>query len=111
MVTGTVVAERELLCSLKGGSERRRCRVQVFLPELTEPSQISPRLDGGAASCRVAFDGVAIPPIEVHGIDSVHALGLAIDIDRHLRSFAAKYDFYWATGEPYFEAGDAGDEG
>jgi hypothetical protein len=40
---------------------------------------------------------------DVHGIDPIHALAQAAAIDGYLRAMTSRYDFYWLTGEPYFE--------
>jgi hypothetical protein len=64
------------------------------------------KFDAGAAACTIQLEGDVMRHVEVHGIDSLHALSQALDIDPLLRGLSDKYDFYWATGEPYFD--DAG---
>ncbi|MBB5944507.1 hypothetical protein GGR64_004119 [Xanthomonas arboricola] len=49
--------------------------------------------------------GVAEPDVEIHGIDGVHALSQAADVDSLLKVVAKKngYQLFWTSGEPYFE--------
>jgi hypothetical protein len=37
------------------------------------------------------------------GADSIQALQLAVDVDRVLRRLSKHYDFYFPTGEAYFD--------
>jgi len=60
-------------------------------------------MDEGAAICTVHFDGLDEGSFDAHGIDPIHALAQAANIDGYLRAMTGKYDFYWPTGEPYFE--------
>ncbi|MGH8354289.1 MAG: hypothetical protein ACRERY_12300, partial [Pseudomonas sp.] len=98
-----VIAKRELLYSLKGESTRRKLIVNIGAPYLLEKETVGFNFDPGAAGCTIEFDGLIERSIEVHGIDLIHALQLAADIDQYLKGMQSKYDFYWSTGEPYFE--------
>ncbi len=53
---------------------------------------------------RIVFEGIDVDDMEVYGADSVQALALATNIDGILRGMAKKFDFFWPTGEPYFDA-------
>jgi hypothetical protein len=97
------VAERELLFSLKGESQRHPLVVRVGYPYLLDKTNANFAFDVGAAGCTISFDGLDATPAQLHGIDSLHALALAVDIDRHLRGMSKDYNFYWSTGEAYFE--------
>ena len=98
-----VIAERKLLYSLKSGHDRRELTIRVGLPQRIEKETVSFRADDDAAVCTVEFDGLNESDIDVYGSDSLHALALAVDIDPCLRSMSKKYDFYWPSGEPYFD--------
>lgn len=96
------IAERNLCFSLKGKHERKTFAVRVSAPRLVDDSA-NFSFDDGAAVCTIEFNGLNESSFEVHGIDSIHALALAVDIDTHLKGMSKKYDFYWLTGEPYFD--------
>jgi hypothetical protein len=98
------IAERELLYSLKGKSTRQRLVVRISAPYLVDGSMVNFKFDPGTAGCTIEFDGLPDSLVEhVYGADSVQALALAADIDSYLQGMSKKYDFYWVTGEPYFE--------
>lgn len=98
-----VIAKRKLLYSIKGESTQREFTVNIGAPYLLEKELVSFNCDPGAASCTIEFDGLRERSIEVHGIDLLHALQMAVDIDPYLKGMQNKYNFYWSTGEPYFE--------
>jgi len=100
------VMHRNLLYSLRGQSERLPFIVRIGAPRPLEAGTARFSFDAGAAACTVQLEGDVTTQVEVHGIDSLHALSQALDIDPLLRGLSDKYDFYWATGEPYFD--DAG---
>jgi len=97
------VAQRELLYSLKGGKDRRRLVIRVGAPREVNRLAADVAFDEGASICTIEFDGLDIGSIDVHGIDPLHALSLATDVDSYLRGLTATHDFFWPTGEPYFE--------
>jgi hypothetical protein len=98
-----VIAERKLLYSSKGQNERRQFAIQISAPSLTKAGSKPFPMDEGAASCGVHFEGLEGLDFEVHGIDAIHALAQATNIDEYLRPMTTKYDFYWLSGDPYFE--------
>jgi hypothetical protein len=57
--------------------------------------------------CKIVFDGLPEDELEIYGTDSMQALSLATDIEEVLSRLSKRYDFFWATGEPYFEAGSS----
>lgn len=97
------IAKRELLYSPKGESIRRKFVIKIGMPYPLEKGMVAFKFDPGAAGCTIEFAGLLESSIEVHGIDSLHALTLAVDVDPYLKGMKNKYDFYWTTGEPYFE--------
>ncbi|MHB8474177.1 MAG: hypothetical protein ACYDC8_15275 [Gammaproteobacteria bacterium] len=98
------IAERELLYSLKGASARNKFVVRISAPYLIEENTVNFKFHPGAAACQIEFDGLPESLVEeVHGVDSIQALALAANVDPYLKGLEKKYDFYWITGEPYFE--------
>jgi hypothetical protein len=89
-----VVAERKLLYSQKGGSERKELTIRVGKPYLDKD---------GIARCPVEWDGLFEDFADMAGADLLHALHLAADVDSMLSKLRNKYDFFWDSGEPYFE--------
>lgn len=89
------IAERKLLFSPRGSSVRNELIVRIGQPYLDEK---------GVARCPVEWEGLFESPADIYGADLIHALKLAVDIDSMLaRLQKSKYDFYWPTGEPYFD--------
>jgi hypothetical protein len=102
MADKNIVAERSLLFSAIGDGCRNEFTVKITAPCLVGEGAVGFAFDRGAAYCSIEFCGMDEPSISVHGIDSLHALAQAVDIDHVLKGLGAKYCFYWATGEPYF---------
>ncbi len=88
------IAERRLAFSKKGSGVKKELVVRIGKPYIE---------DDGTARCSCEWDGLFENYADVAGIDSLHALQLAADIDSMLRKLRDKYDFYWSSGEPYFE--------
>ena len=98
------IAERELLYSLKGGATRQKLVVRISAPYLVDEGMVKFKFDPGTAGCTIEFDGLPEGLTEeVFGADSVQALALAADIDPYLRGMRKKFDFFWLSGEPYFD--------
>lgn len=102
-----VIAKRELLYSLKGEDERKSLSVKVFAPHLVEEGTVNFKFSSGTACCVITFEEIE-EQIELVGMDSLQALQLVSNVDRYIALFGKRYDFYWATGEPYFDAELAG---
>jgi len=100
---GETVAKRQLIFSLKGDGVRHKVTVRVHKPFEVQPGDVSFDFSAGTACCRVEFDGLDEPDYLAHGADTLQALALAVDIDPILRGMSKKYDFYFDTGEDYFE--------
>ncbi|WOS41135.1 hypothetical protein [Xanthomonas rydalmerensis] len=102
---GELIAERALLFSEASGSDLNELKVQIFSPTFADLTGLNAKLDQGAAICVVRFLGIAEPDVEIHGIDGVHALSQAADVDSLLKVVAKKngYQLFWTSGEPYFE--------
>ena len=101
MSTTPIIAERYLVYSDKGSDLRREFVVRVRAPQLITKADFN--FDPGAATCDVEFDGISIKPITMHGVDTLHAVAQAVDLDKLLGEMSRKFDFFWPSGEPYFE--------
>jgi hypothetical protein len=99
-----IIGTRRLLFSLKGHSARNRFVVCVSEPyELAEGAVEFP-FSAGAAGCVIGFEGLDERDMVVYGADTIQALAIAVDsLEKYLRRLSKKYDFYFETGEPYFE--------
>ncbi len=88
------IAERVILYTSKDDFDQKRLTIKIGVPYLNEE---------GIAKCPVKWDGLFEEYSDVYGIDLIHALNLATDIDSLLRKLSDRYNFYWETGEPYFD--------
>jgi hypothetical protein len=104
------IAERRLTFTQKGGSDRKPLWIRIYAPQAVAPSSVTFAVDADTARCVVEFDG--LPEVArqawgadstVFGADSIQALQLVVDVDRVLRRLSQHYDFYFPTGEPYFD--------
>lgn len=85
--------------------ERADFTIRIKGPYLLEKAKVDFNFDEGAAFCTIEFDGLGEGAIEVTGIDGIHALALATDdLDKYLKGMCNRYEFFWPTGEPYFDA-------
>ena len=100
----TVIAERRLLFSIKGQTERKPLTIRIHVPRPVEPGSVSWKPDHDTAVCLVEFDGIPDETLgETYGADSIQALQLAADIEPTLKRLSKRYDFYFPTGEGYFD--------
>jgi len=100
----TVIAERKLLFAIKGQTPRKSFVIRIHAPRPVEPGSVSWKPDGETASCVVEFVGIpGVTPTETYGADSIQALRLASDIEPTLKRLSMHYDFYFPTGEGYFD--------
>lgn len=88
------IAERRLLYSLKDSAVRKELIIRIGVPYTDET---------GIVKCPVEWDGLFENFADIGGMDSLHALHLATDVDSLLKKLQNKYDFFWEDGEPYFE--------
>jgi len=51
-----------------------------------------------------------VSSFDVYGMDSLQAVNMASNIDAVLERLGKKYDFYWSSGEPYFDDDNTGPE-
>jgi hypothetical protein len=98
------IAERSLVFCEKGSPERKPLLIRIFAPRPVDPNSDLYRSDADISSCVVEFDGIPDANLgEVYGADSIQALQLAVDIEPVLKRLSERYDFYFPTGEGYFE--------
>jgi hypothetical protein len=98
------IAERELMYSLRDDHERKQFTVRVFAPFAVEPGTVNFEICNGVAGCKYELDGLPEKITDTcYGADSIQALQLATNVDGILRMWAKKYNFYFPTGEGYFE--------
>lgn len=97
------IAERRLLYSLKGSSVRKALVVRISAPYVVDENMIGHPVAEGVAGCSVEFDGLSGESFDVYGTDTLQAVNMASNIEAVLERLSKKYDFYWPTGEPYFD--------
>lgn len=103
-MTETPIAERHLLFSARGETERKPLVIRIFAPRPVDPSSVSFKVATGTAVCSVEFDGIPDDTQgDTYGADSLQALQLAADIEPVLKRLSKRYDFYYPTGEGYFD--------
>ena len=101
--TQRYIAERKLLFSKKGGDKRSEVAIRITEPYILRQQDVELPVDGLVASCRISFDGLDEAESVVYGMDSLQAVNLASNIEAVIKRLSNKYDFFWITGEPYFE--------
>ena len=98
------IAERHLLFCAKGETERKPLVIRIFAPRPVDPAAVSVEVAPGTAVCAVEFDGIPDETLgDTYGADSLQALQLAADIEPVLKRLSRHYDFYFPTGEGYFD--------
>ena len=98
------IAERRLYWSLKGANIRSEFIIKIGTPFVVTPGSVEFSLSEDAGGCTVEFEGFPIAFEETtYGADTVQALQLAADVDPILMRLSDRYDFFFPTGEGYFE--------
>ncbi len=98
------VAERKLNYAVQGDGTRKGVTVRIGLPYLVEASAVNFAVDEDTAGCVVSINGLPEEIIETYyGADLLQALQLAADIEPLIQRLSKKYDFFFPSGEPYFE--------
>jgi hypothetical protein len=101
------IAERKLLFSQKGSTQRRELIIRIGQPYLLEKGRVNFEFHEGAAGCPVDFAGLDEDHShEAYGADSLQALQLAVNVERVLETLSKKYDLFFPSGEPYFEVSE-----
>ena len=90
--------------SEKGKTERKPLVIRVFAPRLVDPASVPFQVAPGTAVCTVEFDGIPDETLgDTYGVDLLQALQLASDVEPVLKRLSKRYDFYFPTGEGYFD--------
>lgn len=97
------VAERTLLFSENNAQAKKKVTIKVSEPFIATKDDVNFTVDGVVSGCHVEIEGLNQPGFDLYGMDSLQAINLASDIDPLLKRLSDKYDFFWITGEPYFE--------
>lgn len=97
------IAERRLLFSEKNSDTRREFAIRVTAPYVIQQQDVKFPVDGTMAGCHVEIDGLNERDFDVYGMDSLQAINMASDIEPLLKRLSSRYDFFWITGEPYFD--------
>ncbi len=97
------IADRKLLVSEKGNRARKEVIIKISDPYIVQQGDVKFPVDGIISGCHVEIDGLDEQGFDLYGMDSIQAINLASNLDPLLEKMSAKYDFFWLTGEPYFE--------
>lgn len=97
------IAARELRVRAKGTHDFSALTIRVSAPALLDDASRFGDDGQSAAACTLEFVGVPSLAMKVHGMDTLQALSNALSVDGILRKFEERYDFFWPSGEPYFD--------
>ncbi len=97
------IAERKLLYSKKGGSERKDFSIRISKPFVVDENMAKPPIEKGFVGCNVEIVGLDEKYPTVYGADSLQAVNLASNMEPFLERLQKRYDIYWVDGNPYFE--------
>ena len=89
--------------SRKNDGVRKKLTVGIFAPKVVAQDKVPFPVDGVMSICHVDMEGLDEHGFDVYGADSMQAVNLASDIETVVKRLSDKYDFFWVTGEPYFE--------
>jgi hypothetical protein len=89
------IAERKLIVKVKETGERKELTIRIGMPYWIPDEEI--------AACPVEWDGLFERVADAKGIDLLQAIQLASNIDPMLKILQNKYDFFWPSGEGYFD--------
>jgi hypothetical protein len=87
------IAERKLLAESKETGLRKDVVVRIGVPYWVEENEM--------AACPIEWDGLIDKVADAPGIDLLHALQVASNIDPMINILRDQYTFYWASGEIY----------
>lgn len=91
----TWIAERRLIVEIIATGERKDLTIRIGMPYWLPNEDF--------ASCPIEWEGLFDRVADAKGIDLVQALQQASDIDSMLERLRTKYNFYWPSGEGYFD--------
>ena len=96
------LAERNVVAERIEDGQRTDITFRVGVPYWVEGEDF--------AYCPWEVDGLLEKVADAAGTDTLQALQLASNIDGFLAAFKDKYNFYWPTGESYFDHDVSGGE-
>jgi len=97
------IAERKLFFSEKNSQITKETIIKISEPFVVTENDVKFPVDGVTSGCHVEIEGLNENGFTLYGMDSLQAINLASNIDPLLEKLGDKYDFFWSTGEPYFE--------
>ena len=97
------IAERHLWFTKKGEEARNRLTIGICAPVVVAQKEVNYPVDGVMSRCRVEMEGLNEHSFYVVGTDSLQAINLASNIESVIQRLSDDYEFFWASGEPYFE--------
>lgn len=103
MTSKDSIPVRKLLFRRRGEQLLQPLVIRIRGPYLVRASKVKFKFDEGTSGCMIHFSGLCEDDVEVFGIDKLHALSLAVDVDPYLKGMSKKYEFFWESGDPYFD--------
>ena len=101
------IAERKLLYSLKGSDAKCVLTIRIDATYSVEQEMVDFPIGEGLVGCHIETEGLEKEYMhEAYGVDEIQAINIASNIEPLLERLSKKYDFYWLSGEPYFEEQD-----
>ena len=98
------IAERQLLYSSKDSVERHPITVRILQPTVVDATDVTFLVAPSTGECIVEVHGLPKPVSErYYGADTLQALQLAADVEPLLKRFTREFDFFFPTGEGYFD--------
>ncbi len=98
------IAERKLLYSSKGSTAKSELTIRIYAPYAVEQEMVDFTIGEGLVGCHIETEGLEREySHEAYGVDEIQAINIASNIEPLLERLSKKYDFYWLSGEPYFE--------
>ena len=101
------IAERKLIFSPKDSDVRAEVTIGIGPPFLVTNGMVDfPVPKEGYSACHVGIVGLDEKCQDVYGIDSLQAVSLAAGAaEALLKRLSKKYDFFFLSGELYFDGG------
>lgn len=97
------IAGRVLYFSEKGVTSRKKVIVKVSSPQPIDQATVKFPVTDDMAVCHVELEGLNEYSFDVYGMDSLQAINMASDVEAVLKRLSNKYDFFWSSGDPYFD--------
>lgn len=97
------IAKRRLRAVSKADGQETVVTIKVSRPALSALAPGGGSANPDEAYCWVDFEGTEQPALKVYGADELQALELASNLDPILEAMRSHYDFYWESGEKYFD--------